>query len=325
MMIATILNPTPHAWWDFGYLGVAGCVFLEQIGVPIPAFPALLAAGALSVSGEMNFALCLAIAIGASVLADSIWYVIGLSRGGKVLNLMCRLSWRPDTCVSKTKSFFSRYGTRTLLFSKFVPGLNTLAPPLAGMSNVRYGEFVAYDAVGALFWATLPLAAGAYLSESFKRLQMQAHSIEAYIPWVCGFLVVGVLIWNFIQRKRYLKALKESLQASISVEELKRMQDAGESVVVVDVRDELDARANPITLPHSRWIPHDTIENHFSELPLDKTIVVFCDCPAEQTAGSVAEFLREKGAKQVRPLVGGLNGWRSKGFEMVPMNFDPAI
>jgi rhodanese-related sulfurtransferase len=209
-----------------------------------------------------------------------------------------------------------------LLFSKFVPGLNTLAPPLAGMSQVGYGEFVVYDALGALFWASLPLAAGAYLSKSFKALELQAHSVEAYIPWVCGFLVIGVLGWNFVQRKRYLKALKESLQASISVEELKRLEDAGDPVVVVDVRDELDARENPVTLPHARWIPHDLMDVRVKELPLEKMIVVFCDCPAEQTAGSVAEFLRGKGAKQVRPLVGGLNGWRSKGFELVPMNFD---
>jgi membrane protein DedA with SNARE-associated domain/rhodanese-related sulfurtransferase len=294
---------------------------LEQIGVPIPAFPALLAAGALAASGDMNFAACLGVAIGASVIADSIWYAIGLARGGKVLNLMCRLSWRPDTCVSKTKSFFSRHGTKTLLFSKFVPGLNTLAPPLAGITLVPFRQFVLYDATGAMFWAVLPLAAGAYLSESFKRFQVQAHSFEAYIPWVCGFLIIAVLTWNYVQRKRYLKMLTQSLRSSITSDELKPMLDRDENVTVIDVRDEIDARANPETLPKARWIAHDVMPERIGELSLGQPIIVFCDCPAEQTAGSVADLLRENGAKEVHPLIGGLHGWKEKGFKTVEMTF----
>jgi rhodanese-related sulfurtransferase len=162
------------------------------------------------------------------------------------------------------------------------------------------------------------------LNESFKRLQMQAHTFQAYIPWVCGALIIGVLFWNYVQRKRYLKELALSLRSGISVDELKPLLDRDDNLILLDVRDELDAKANPETLPKARWIPHDDMEERMGELQLEKPIVVFCDCPAEQTSGSVAELLRQNGAKEVRPLIGGLHGWKDKGFGTVEMTFEPS-
>ncbi|HEY0256238.1 MAG TPA: VTT domain-containing protein, partial [Candidatus Methylacidiphilales bacterium] len=290
-------------------------VFLEQIGVPIPAFPALLGAGALVASGELSLPGCLAVAVIAALLADVIWYGIGRVRGTKVLNLMCRLSWKPDTCVSKTKTLFFQHGTKTLLFAKFVPGLSTLAPPLAGITQVPVTQFVLYDGVGAIIWALAPLIAGAYLQKSFASLQEQAYSLVPYLPWICGSLIIAVLIWRYLNRSHYMKAIRESLRGGISVDELKALIDQGQDIVVLDVRDKIDAGSNPVTLPKARWIPYSVLTQRMNELPLEKPIIVYCDCPKDQGAVAMTHLLREHGAKLAQPLRGGLEAWITKGFE----------
>jgi membrane protein DedA with SNARE-associated domain/rhodanese-related sulfurtransferase len=303
-----------HAWWNFGYTGIFACVFLEQIGVPIPAFPALLGAGALVAAGELNLPGCVAAAVLSSLLADGIWYGIGRSRGAKVLNLMCKLSWRPDTCVSKTKNAFSVLGSNTLLFAKFVPGLSTLAPPLAGITQVPLFRFVLYDSAGIVIWALVPLLAGAYLQKSFEALEEQAYSLVPYLPWICGTLIVAVLVWRYINRSRYMKALRESSQSSISTDELKRLLDQDKDVVVLDVRDEVSAKAAPVLLPKARWIPYRTLEGRIGELPLDTAVIVYCDCPEDQGAIDAVGVLRRNGVIHARPLRGGLDEWLAKGY-----------
>lgn len=315
------MDPSPHAWWDFGYAGIFGCVFLEQIGVPIPSFPALLGAGALVASGELSLPVCLAVAVAAALLADVIWYGIGRVRGGNVLNLMCRLSWKPDTCVSKTKTAFSRHGTQTLLIAKFVPGLSTLAPPLAGITQVPFLRFVLYDGAGTVIWALVPFVVGAYLQKSFATLQTQAYSLVPYLPWICGFLIIAVVAWRYVNRSHYMKALQESLLGGISAEQLKSLLDQGKDVIVLDVRDEINARAIPVLLPKARWIPHGMLPERLGELSLDKPIIVYCDCPEDQGAVAMTDLLRQHGATQARPLRGGLNAWIANGFETMELNF----
>jgi len=308
------MNPSPHAWWDWGYYGVFACVFFEQAGVPIPAFPALLAAGALVASGELSLPACLLSAVLAALLADLIWYAIGKVRGGAVLNLMCRLSWRPDTCVSKTKILFSQHGTKTLIFAKFIPGLSTLAPPLAGMAQVPLTRFVAYDGLGSILWALVPLIAGAYLQKSLVTLQSQMETFKGYLPWLCGTAIIAVLIWRYFNRRFYTRELTKGLLAGIAVGDLKKRLDQDEDLTVIDVRDELSARAKAVTLPKARWIPYSILPDRLTELALDKPIVVYCDCPEDQAAVAMADLLRQRGGKEVRPLLGGLGAWMSQGW-----------
>jgi membrane protein DedA with SNARE-associated domain len=210
-------------------------------------------------SGELNLGGCLLVAVVAALLADAIWYGIGRVKGAGVLHLMCRLSWKPDSCVSKTKILFLRYGTQTLLFSKFVPGLSTLAPPLTGMTRVPFFRFVIYDTVGAALWAFAPLVAGAFLQKRVQAFQFQASSLIPYLPWICGALILGVLAWRYWNRRRYFKELRQCLQDGITAEELKQRMDRGEDVVLLDIRHEVNARAQPVAIPGAQWIPYSTL------------------------------------------------------------------
>ena len=313
-------EPT-HAWWNFGYAGIFAFVFMEQLGIPIPAFPALLAAGALVASGTLNLPVCVIVAVVAALAADNIWYGIGRARGHSVLHLMCRLSWKPDVCVGKTKSLFAQHGAKSLLFAKFIPGLSTLAPPLAGITQVPFNRFIFYDGMGTLIWAIPPLLVGAYLQKSSEALASKVHPMMPYLPWICVAMIFAVLVWRFFNRRNYLRVLRQTMREGIDPEELNRMIGRADDIVVVDIRDEMTARANPITIANARWIPLPSLASRMNELPTDKPVIVYCDCPQAQGSAAAAKELQKNGVSLARPLSKGLRGWIEKGFETANLEF----
>src|SRR5215470_13349433 len=135
-------------------------VLLEQIGLPIPAMPVLVVAGALAVDRGFSAPLALLAAVVASVIADALWYWLGRRQGTHVLKTLCRISLSPDSCVRQTENVFERWGLPSLLFAKFVPGFSTVAPPMAGAIGASFWSFLLYDAGGAAIWAGSGIALG---------------------------------------------------------------------------------------------------------------------------------------------------------------------
>src|SRR5262249_50042167 len=146
------MNETLQFVVRHGYTLVFAWVFLEQAGLPVPSAPLLLAAGALAGTRQMNLALAIAIAAAAAVANDSMWYELGKLKGVRVLQLLCRISLEPDSCVRRTQVSFGRNGARVLLVAKFIPGLNAMAAPLAGIIRMGWRRFIAFDVLGALLW-----------------------------------------------------------------------------------------------------------------------------------------------------------------------------
>ena len=138
-----------HFLLQHGYMIVFAGVLAEQLGLPFPSGSLLLAAGALLGTYRLNLAAILGIAIAASLISDSVWYCLGRRRGGAILVHACRVSLDPDTCVSQMHRVYSRFGAKALLFCKFVPGLGTLGPPMAGMVGLAPWKFLSLDAGGA--------------------------------------------------------------------------------------------------------------------------------------------------------------------------------
>src|SRR5205814_8851986 len=120
-----------------GYRVLPTLVFAEQVGLPFPATPFLLAAGARAGRGHLSLWFCLALSAISAVLADVLWYQLGRKKGISVLQFLCRISLEPDSCVRRTEGVFAKQGARSLLVAKFVPGLSTAAPPLAGIFHMR--------------------------------------------------------------------------------------------------------------------------------------------------------------------------------------------
>src|ERR1700682_4828319 len=160
-----------------GYVVLLAWVFAEQIGVPVPSLPILLAAGALAGSGQFSFTASLLLSVGASLTADSIWYVLGRVKGIKVLQLLCKISLEPDSCVRRTEGLFSKQGAQSLLVAKFIPGLGTVAPPLAGIFHMRPGRFLLFDGCGALLWASTYLGLGFVFSGEIERIEEAAECL----------------------------------------------------------------------------------------------------------------------------------------------------
>ncbi len=286
-------------------------VFLEQVGLPIPAVPLLIAAGAMVGAGKMSPATALLIPVAASLPPDLAWYYLGRVRGGRVLGFLCRLSLEPDSCVRDTENLFHQHGPRALLLAKFIPGFSTVAPPLAGIVGMAVTTFLWYDALGALIWVSLSAGVGALFSTHLEYLAGLFDRAGEIMLTVASVGLVGYVGYKFFHRQRFLRELR---MAKISVDELKQRMDAGDPVAVVDVRHPLALELDPDMIPGALSLMMEEIDHRHHEIPRDRDIVLYCTCPNEVSSARTALLLIKKGIHRVRPLEGGLDAWRGRHF-----------
>jgi membrane protein DedA with SNARE-associated domain len=256
-----------------GYTVLLGWVFAEQIGLPIPSLPLLLAAGALAGTGHLSLFLSLFLATVASVSADFVWYQLGRVKGIKVLQLLCRISLEPDSCVRRTQGVFSKQGARSLLLAKFLPGLSTVAPPLAGIFHMKARRFLLFDTLGSILWAGTFLGLGYVFSGQIERVAERLASFGSGLMFFLIAAMAGYIAWKFIARQRFLRELRIS---RISVEELKEKIDAGEELVIVDLRHSLDFEAEPETIPGAFRMDAKELEEKNDRLPQDREVILYC-------------------------------------------------
>lgn len=256
-----------------GYSVLFVWVLAEQLGLPLPSTPLLLAAGALAGAGEMNLTLAIALAVLASLLGDVSWYEFGRRRGGRVLNLLCRISLEPDSCVRKTEGAFVRHGARSLLIAKFVPGLNTMAPPLAGIIGMRLWRFLIFDALGGLLYIGTFVGLGFVFSNQLEQVAARVASLGFSVLVILAGGLAAYITWKYIQRRLFIRSLRI---ARITPEELRRKIEAGEEVVVVDLRGSLDFEAAPRTIPGAIRLAPEKVEEGHTQIPRDREIVLFC-------------------------------------------------
>jgi membrane protein DedA with SNARE-associated domain len=256
-----------------GYTVLFIGVLAEQLGAPVPAVPLLLAAGALAGLGQLNLASALALAVIASLLSDTLWYQLGRRRGSQVLNWLCRISLEPDSCVRRTENLFARHGARSLLIAKFVPGLSTVAPPLAGIFGMRLTRFLLFDGLGAILWTGVFAGLGYLFSDQFEQVLGYTERFGAGLGGLLGGGLAAYIAWKFFHRQRFLRRLRI---ARISPEELKRKLDAGEEVLIVDLRHSLDFEAEPRFIPSAMRVAPEELDERHQELPRDRDIILYC-------------------------------------------------
>jgi membrane protein DedA with SNARE-associated domain len=253
-----------------GYAVLFGWVLLEQMGLPIPAAPLLIAAGALARVGKMNLTLAVALAFIAAILADLFWYSLGRYRGGRILKLLCRISLEPDSCVRRTENLFVRHGVHSLLVAKFIPGLNTAAPSLAGIFRMPLRRFLIFDSLGAFFWVVTVTSLGLIFSEQLEEIALR------WGGWLVAVLagsLAAYVLWKFIQRRRFLRRLRI---ARITPKELMDKLTAGETISIVDLRQPMDIEAFPQMIPGALRIAMEEIEDRHGEIPRDRDVVLYC-------------------------------------------------
>ena len=256
-----------------GYVVLIAWVFAEQIGLPVPSIPILLAAGALAGAERLSLSLALLCCVLAAMTADSIWFQLGRLRGRQVLRLLCRVSLEPDSCVRRTEDVFSRQGARTLLVTKFLPGLNTAASALAGVVRMRPWRFLLFDTLGTLIWGGTFLGLGYAFSGEIEKFTARAESLGGWVLVILGGGFVCYIAYKIIARQRFLRELRI---ARIGVDDLKSRIDSGEHVFVVDLRHALDVEADPETIPGAFRMDAEELEQTTDRLPRDREIILFC-------------------------------------------------
>ncbi len=256
-----------------GYAVLVGIVFAEQVGIPIPAAPYLLAVGALAAHGKVSFRLALVAGVGASVMADLIWYELGRQKGSSMLRFLCRISLEPDSCVRRTENLFERHGVWSLIYAKFVPGLGTVAPPLAGMLRVSLLRFIAMDAIGSLLWIGAFAGLGFLFSEQLEVVARHAFRLGAGMTVLLLGSIAFWLAFKLLQRRRFLAHLRT---ARITPEELKQRLEAGESLNIIDLRHDLISEADSVKLPGALHITPAELERRIHEIPGDRELILYC-------------------------------------------------
>jgi len=265
-----------------GYALVFLWVLAEEAALPIPSVPLLIAVGALVRLGRMNGAAAIACCIAGALIADSIWFHLGRLRGKRILRFLCRISLEPDSCVRHTEKAFLKYGLKTLLIAKFVPGLSTVTAPLSGDSGVSAVRFLALDYIQRL---------GSW-----------------FVVLMVGLLAAWIL-WKFIQRRRFFKQIK---MARITPEELRDRVEAGEEVCILDLRTgDLRTRAagDSSSFPSVFRVSVEDLAANSEQIPRDREIILFCSCPNEASSARAALLLKSRGFTKVRPLRGGADAW----------------
>ena len=304
---------------DTGLATVFGVVLLEQLGVPIPALPVLILAGAKAYENPMFGVYALALSILACAIADLTWFLAGRRYGYRVLKLLCRVSLSPDSCVRQTESVFERRGPKTLIVARFVPGLALVAPPIAGALRLETSTFFAYDGVGAVLWSGAGLLLGVLFHDQVELLLAGLSDLGGYALLVIAILLALYVAYRFWDRWRFLRSLRTG---RISVDELYTMIERGEQPIVLDVRSrshrKLDGRRIPGALP----VDLDDIERTLAAIPRDRDVVVYCACPNEASAVKVAMLLRGRGIYRVRPLAGGIDAWAAAGLAIEELEVD---
>ena len=256
-----------------GYTLLFVWVFVEQLGLPLPSVPLLLAAGALAGTGRLSLALVLGLPILAALASDVLWYELGRRRGVKVLQLLCRISLEPDSCVRRTEDVFARQGAKSLLLAKFIPGLNTDAPPLAGVFRMRPSRFLLFDLLGAALWVSVFTGLGYAFSGQLERVADRALLLGIWLLVLLFAGLAGYIGWKFILRQRFLRQLRI---ARITPEQLKRKLDAGEDVVIVDLRHSLDFEAEPEVIPGAFRMDAAELEEASEKIPRNRDVVLYC-------------------------------------------------
>lgn len=304
--LLTLLNQ--HGLWL-----VFANVLLLQLGLPLPAYPTLIVVGALTVTGPLQPVAVLLVAVLACLVADGIWYRAGQRHGRKVLRLMCRLSLSPDSCVRQTERIYERWGAPSLMVAKFIPGFAAVATSMAGLVRTPWRSFVVFDAIGALLWCGVAVVLGRVF---YRAIDQALDTLAALGRWGLVVLVSSVLLYVAVKAVQRHQLIRRLRMTRIGVDELQALLHAGERPLIVDVRSPSSQRSGRI--PGALWIDSHAFQASLTAHQLhertDEEVIVYCACPNEASAATVAKRLMQAGFARVRPLGGGIEAWTARGF-----------
>lgn len=296
---------------EYGALSVFLVVLFVQLGLPIPVLPLLLLVGSLASVNPLLGLMSLGLAIIASLCGDYVWYAAGRRYGHRTLHMLCRISLSADSCVRQTESSFTRWGAPTLIVAKFIPGLATLAPPLAGALGLGRARFLVFSTLGAALWAGGWLMVGALFAPQIDAiLALMSQFGRLAFALFCIVLVIYIAYrWLIRYRLRIFIS-----QARISPHDLADLLTQAQVPLIFDARSALVKSLDIQRIAGAQTVDPRHVHHIVKDIPFHTPIVVYCSCPNDVSAIKVTKALQKKGYTQARSLHGGINAWREAGF-----------
>jgi len=281
-------------------------VLLQQLGLPIPAVPTLLVIGSLVVQPSTAL-LVLAVATGASLIADATWYTAGRLFGYRVLSGLCTLSINPGSCVSRTETRFSRWGVWSLIVAKFVPGFSTVAPPVAGSLKMPVASFLFAAGLGAALWAGMAITAGWIFRDELQTLLRPLGEHGSGLAMLAVAIACVWILWKLWQKSRFERSARIP---HVAADELLRLMRSATPPLLLDFRGQT-LRSADGEIAGSRVADYDRLEEAVRDWPKERLVVTICACPKGAGAVQAAQSLAAMGFADVRPLQGGFEAWRA--------------
>ncbi len=296
---------------NLGLLIVFSSVFIDQAGIPLPCYPILLIAGAMATSVDA-LADLLAVAVAAAVSADLLWYGVGMRYGRRVLSLVCKIALSPDSCIRRTEDTFARFGSWTLPFAKFVPGLGYVAVALSGITRLNLMRFVVFDGLGAIAFIALPVLIGRLFHNVVGALLRTLYELGVYGAALVAVLLALYIGTRLLERQAFARQLR---MARISIPELVALMRGPEIPVILDVRDQA-ARHRDGMIPGAVGADLSALDEIARTYAPDDEVIVYCACPSEASAAVAALHLKRAGFTNIRPLFGGFDAWVAAGLPL---------
>ncbi|WP_296659979.1 DedA family protein/thiosulfate sulfurtransferase GlpE [Paraburkholderia sp.] len=300
-------------------------VLAASLGLPVPAMPALVLFGAMAAmhpgSIGTQVAPVLVLAVFATLIGDSAWFLAGRLYGGNTLKTLCKLSLSRDTCVKKTERFFGRWGVRVLAVAKFIPGLSIVSVPMAGAMGTTYRQFLSFDGIGATLWSGTGLLIGVMFAPQIDMLFAGASRLGRLSAVVVATLLVLYALYRWQRRRQLIKKLAK---ARITVDDLHRAMSNTPPPVVFDIRSDEKRKLDPYIIPGALFADERQLSDILEKYPHDQKLVIYCSCPNEISAAWMAKQLAEAGFTDVLPLLGGLDAWRDSGRQMESLSVKPS-
>ncbi len=287
-------------------------VLANQLSMPVPGILFLLAAGALCHTGQLSFPAVLAIAIGACLMGDIAWFFIGRKHGGRVLRFLAALSADPNEQICKTKRIFEKWGLRCLLVAKFVPGIDVVAPPLAGMSGSSIPRFLVYDTGGSAIWAATYAGLGLLFSRQLNGIAVEVSRFAGIFAAALGIPLAVYMIFTAL---KFIPVSRSLRLHRIQPSRLMQRINNGEEVLILDLLSYEGGTEGAEGIPTSVRVDVSRVrEARHVLFPPDLYVVLYCASPGHFRSCRVAMNLKKHGIRNIEVLAGGLNAWREQGF-----------
>ncbi|MGH9494292.1 MAG: rhodanese-like domain-containing protein, partial [Candidatus Sulfotelmatobacter sp.] len=252
------------------------------------------------------------------MIGDIFQFFLGRHTGWALLGFLCRLSMNPETCMLRSAESFYKRGKLTLVIAKFVPGINTMAAPLAGSMKMRFSQFLRLDFLGALLYSVTYLLIG-FVSRDFLAVTLNSFRAAGRAMEI---VIIAILIVYAVYRvTQMLKYRKYNVVPRVQAAQLEAILTSPDAihVQIVDVRSHGYYDVGAERILGSIRIEPNNLDEEVKALPKDKDIYVYCTCARDATSAKVAHLLRERGFNAF-VIVGGLAAWRKAGghFESIP-------